>query len=108
MYDQLNVKVGDKVIYHHGLGKKQIATVTKVTPTGRIRIDCSTSQFNKYGISMGDSGWTHSFLSEYDEEVAHEIISKQYIDLAFRLMREFRYDDLTVEDAKKIIEILKK
>ena len=37
---ELNVKVGDKVIYHDGISST-VTTVTKITPTGRIRIDAA-------------------------------------------------------------------
>lgn len=57
--EELKVKVGDKLIYHsYGFNKiEKIATVIKVTPTGRIRIDCNDSQYDKYGKIMG-----HSFI----------------------------------------------
>lgn len=41
--NELNVKVGDKVYYNCGFGlniEEKITTVTKVTPTGRIKVEC--------------------------------------------------------------------
>ena len=49
--EELKVKVGDKVLYNHWhFGTTEaITTVTKITPTGRIRIDFCDTQFDKYG-----------------------------------------------------------
>ena len=105
--DPLNIKVGDKVIYNT-LCTKRIATVTKITPTGRIRIDCSSSQFDKYGSEMGPSIWNHSHISEYDEEKGKEIMDQQYINYAIKLMREVHVKDITIDTAMKIIGILGK
>lgn len=51
MNKELNVNVGDDVLYRPSSYSRieKIATVTKVTPTGRIRIDKFTNQFDKYG-----------------------------------------------------------
>lgn len=59
MNEELNVNVGDEVLYRPASYSRieEIATVTKVTPTGRIRIDKSTNQFDKYGRQMGDNCW---------------------------------------------------
>ena len=63
MIDPLNVKVGDKVVYHPiglvigsiGGGIDRIVTVTKITPTGIIRVDYAPFiQFDKYGKAKGD------------------------------------------------------
>lgn len=55
--EELNVKVGDKVLVSKGSRYKNedfIAKVEKVTPTGRIRLsDRSPIQFDKYGREMG-------------------------------------------------------
>lgn len=51
---ELKVKVGDKVIVSSGWIEDRLATVTKITPTGRIRIDVFNDiQFDKYGREMG-------------------------------------------------------
>lgn len=56
MTGELNVKVGDMVLVTKGYvhsGMQRISEVTRVTPTGRIRIKDSDFQFNKYGQMMG-------------------------------------------------------
>ena len=56
--NELNVKVGDKVLLSGGYGinkHEKIATVERITPTGRIKVSGSTSYFNKYGDEMRKS-----------------------------------------------------
>ena len=50
---ELNVKIGDRVIYYSGINST-VTAVTKITPTGRIRIEAAENkQFDKYGVEMG-------------------------------------------------------
>ena len=52
MEEELKVKPGDELLcttHHYSGTRKSIVTVTKVTPTGRIRILESGAQFDKYG-----------------------------------------------------------
>lgn len=50
---EINVEVGDRVIYHNGINST-VTTVIKITPTGRIRIEAAKyKQFDKYGVEMG-------------------------------------------------------
>ena len=89
----LNVKVGDKVIYVTNHYKK-IATVTKVTPTGRIRVDCSSSQFNENGREIGGDTWSLASLWEYDEKIAEQIkidsTLESKIQLYIREIKEYK------------------
>ena len=103
----LNVKVGDKVIYHTN-GSRGIATVTKVTPTGRIRIDASMDQFTPDGDKMGQDLWEHCYITVYDETVAQEIKNEKYVKNVIARMRKISANDLTVEDAKAIMAIIQK
>jgi hypothetical protein len=103
---ELNVKVGDKLILHGS--SKHVVTVTRVTPTGRIRIDKSGSQFDKYGWEMaGSDVWHHRlFLSEPTENEIQEIKETKTKNKALHLMREMKQSDLDYAQAVKIIEIL--
>lgn len=61
--NELNLKIGDKVLITNGLPKDdRIGTVTKITPTGRIKLDIYTDyQFDKYGRQMGTRDmWSRS------------------------------------------------
>ncbi len=54
--EELNVKPGDTLLciaYHYSGNRERFVTVTKVTPTGRIRVLELDAQFDKYGKQMG-------------------------------------------------------
>jgi hypothetical protein len=107
MREPLNVNVGDKLILHERT--ERIVTVTRITPTGRIRIDKSDSQFDKYGWEMiGYNRWrTRNYLSVPTEDNIERIKKRGTIIRALNLMRATtQSNNLTYEQALKIIEIL--
>ena len=108
--EELKVKVGDKLIYHsYGLDKiEKIATVTKVTPTGRMRIDCNDGQYDKYGKIMGQKNiWdTRSYLTIPTDEDIKRIEENNTIAKALYMVRELNKDNLDYDRAVKIMEIL--
>lgn len=110
MYEELNVKVGDKVLYRFWTFSgtvEQIETVTRVTPTGRIRIDGSGSQFDKYGREMGCDSWRGGAnLSIPTEEDYKRIEENAVISNALSLMGKFNKKTLPYDKAVKIVEIL--
>lgn len=107
---ELNVKVGDKVLLTYSAYCKQyqkIVEVTKVTPTGRIKVEGLNVQFDKYGREMGSSGFCSEFykISFVTEEQIIEIEENQkkksIINKAVRLCqkvneRSFTYIQATV------------
>lgn len=108
MNEELNVKVGDEVLYIFSsyLKIEKIATVTKVTPTGRIRIDKSTNQFDKYGVQMGDAGRIGKhYIRILTPEKKEEILKKNEITECIRIFDNLK-NKITYEQAKGILEIL--
>lgn len=108
MNEELNVNVGDEVLYRPASYSRieKIATVTKVTPTGRIRIDKSTNQFDKYGRQMGDVGWRgRDFIYILTPEKKEEILRKNRISECICVF-EKQKNKLTLEQAVKILKIL--
>lgn len=110
MYEELNVKVGDEVLYRlwnlSGVVER-IETVTRVTPTGRIRIDGSSSQFDKYGREMGGDSWRGGAnLSIPTEEDYKRIEENAVISEALSLMEKLNKKTLPYDKAVKIVEIL--
>lgn len=102
-----NIKVGDKVIYIPGWGTDAIATVTKVTPAGNFATDkTGKTLWDKYGHARGSDKWDRSHIIEYSEEQAKVIMGSMIIAKAVNMMRKCRHSDITVEQAKAIIEIL--
>lgn len=108
--EELKVKVGDKLLYTHssrGVKREKIVEVTKVTPTGRIRINNDDSQYDKYGEKMGDHNiWTgHSCLRKLTEEDYIRIKKNNVIAKAKIVLQNIRLEDITYEKALKIIEM---
>ena len=103
-----NIKVGDKVIYIHGWGIDVIATVTKVTPAGNFATDkTGKTLWDKYGHARGGDKWDTSHIIEYSEEYAKVIMESMIIAKAVNMMHKCSKSDLTVDQAKAIINILK-
>lgn len=110
MLEELKVKVGDKILYRLWTFNgtiERIENVTKVTPTGRIRIEGSSSQFNKYGREMvGDSWHSAAELSIPTEEDYKRIKENAVISNAISLIEKINKKTLSYDKAIKIIEIL--
>ena len=108
---KLDVKVGDKVIAWSRYGK-HITEVTKITPTGRIRIKGSSSQFSPDGCELGGGGWggstsLHPWTEEIEREIREENTKKNAV---YRMMRTKSdlVDEISLEDARTINRILLK
>lgn len=110
MREKLNVKIGDKLLYQWGYlynRVEEIVTVTKVTPTGRIRIDYCDTQFDKYGHEMGNRDrWScNSSVSIPTEEDYKRIRENDVKSKALSLIGKLNKQNITYEQALKIIEI---
>lgn len=108
MNDVLNVKVGDEVL--HVLSSysriEEIAIVTKITPTGRIQIDKSKNQFDKYGCQMGNTGWRgRGYICILTSDKKEEILRKNKIAECIRIFDDSK-NKLTYVQAKAIVSIL--
>ena len=113
--NELNVKVGDKVLLTYSAYCKQhqkIVEVTKVTPTGRIKVNGLNVQFDKYGQKMGSHGFCSEFyqISFVTEEQISEFREKQrrnsIINKAVKLCQQVNEKSLTYDQALEIISIL--
>ena len=107
--DELNVKVGDNVLYKGGRERiESIRKVTKITPTGRIRISGSDSQFNKYGDEMGHSDdWSpRHYISVPTKEDIVRVERNNAIRKAVFLCKEVNGENITYEQVGKLIDIL--
>lgn len=102
-----NIKVGDKVIYSAGWGNDAIATVTRVTPAGNFTTNkTGKTLWDKYGHARGSDKWDMSHIIEYSEGYAKVIMESNIISKAIFLMSKCSKSNLTVEQAKAIIDIL--
>ena len=109
---ELKVNVGDKLLYNYGYSYnrvEKIVTVTKVTPTGRIRIDYNDKQYNKYGYEMGKKDrWScYSSLSIPTKEDFERIKKNNAINEALNIIRKLDSNSLNYDNALKIIAIFK-
>lgn len=96
-------EVGQKVIYD---GSK-IATITKVTPTGRVRIDyCPECQFDKNGIMMGTDAWHHHWIEEATEEQIKKLEVAIHYNKIARKLNDFNFLELKHEQLDKIVAII--
>ena len=108
MQEELKVEVGEEVLYCPASYSRieKIAVVTRVTPTGRIKIDKSDRTFNQYGRSMGNSGWRGNyFIYKLTPEKKKELMEKEVIHKCLARFEECK-DNLSYEQAKKILRIL--
>jgi hypothetical protein len=100
---ELNVKVGDKVL----INEDRLATVTKVTPTGRFETSkTGTSKFNKYGREIGKDIWYRNDVRFPTEEDYKRLKENAIKDRAIRLMGTYHVKNITIEQAEQIVSIL--
>lgn len=104
----LNVKAGDEVVYtpSQNNGNRQIKTVEKVTPTGRIKLVGSSKQFNKNGDEIGGDVWSRAWISKATEQEIQEIQEEKFIREC--LCKIKKVHELTYAQAIKIATILKR
>ena len=106
---ELNVKVGDEVIYHTSgfFSKSIITTVKKVTPSGRIRVAYNPDiMFDKYGREMGNKNSRYRLsISECSKEQKEKILKEETVSQCVSKIMEEK-DNLTYKQAKEILTIL--
>ena len=112
--NELNVKVGDKVLLTYSAyceQRQKIVKVINVTPTGRIKVEGVNIQFDKYGRRMGKRDFSSDFyqISFVTEKQIAEILENQkrnsIINKAVRLCQKVNGKNLTYEQALKLISI---
>ena len=102
-----NIKVGDKVIYYPNSGFGIVTLVTRVTPAGNFTIDeTDRILWDKNGNIRGTKIWNRSWVQPYSKEAYEKIMELKMISKAVKLIHKCDESDLTVEQAKAIIEIL--
>ena len=112
--NELNVKVGDKVLLTYSVYCKQyqkIVEVINVTSTGRIKVDGINVPFDKFGRRMGKRDFSSDFyqITFVTEEQIAEIVEKQKrdstINKAVGLCLKVKEKNLTYEQALRIISV---
>jgi len=103
MAEELKLNVGDNVVVR-GCFSDEIAKVERITPTGRIYV--KGKYYNKHGWEIGGDTWEKAYIDYATKEEIDRILQKQAINKAHHLMRNCNIENITFEQAKKIIEIL--
>lgn len=98
-----NLKAGDMVIIRDYYNRMYIERVTKVTPTGRIRINDTT--FDQDGIERS-SYWQKSHLIEYSEELAIQIKEKDERYEIIEELKKTNWNQFKLKDLRNIKEII--
>lgn len=106
--DELNVKVGDKVLLISGYAYsrcERIATVVKITPTGRVKIDGLDAYFNKYGEEIGrKNAWRSKDYIKIPKEEDYQRLKDNSDIRAAKIICDNFIKEMTPEIARKIIE----
>ena len=101
------LKKGDVVIVtNHGMrGEDAVMRVARVTPTGRIVVDCGNCQrtFNQMGMEMGVGVWSRSYLEAPTKERIEEIGLCTLRSHAKRMLENVRLGNLDKEDLIHLI-----
>ena len=104
----LDVKIGDKVIRNYRTrGSSKIGTVVNITKKRRdIVVDYGTYKetYRSDGIQKGCDIWSASYIKPLTPEIEEEIRQRELIRKCRNAFEAKK--DLTVEQAKKILEIL--
>lgn len=103
---ELNVKVGDKVVYEGGgyASRKEITEVIRITPTGIIRVATNPDiQFDKCGRQKGGDCWHRASLLELTPELEKKIKER---DVIAHCKRKFNSTVIDYEMAVKLLEVL--
>ena len=102
-----NIKIGDKVIYYPDSGFGIVTLVTRVTPAGNFTIEeTDRTLWDKNGNIRGAKIWNRSWVQPYSKEAYEKIMELKIISKAIKLIHKCDESDLTVEQAKAIIDIL--
>lgn len=101
-------KVGDELaFYHHGgLGRWDIHSITKITPSGRIR--CGYYDLNPDLTVRGRSAWSNGPTrgEPVTDEIREILKRRELITMAKNLAR-FDWEKLTNEQLNAIFAIVK-
>lgn len=104
--------VGDKVLLTSGFSynhTETITTVTKITPTGRIRVAHSDRLFDSTGHAGGRDVWdSSSSIEPLTKEIIEKLQKKQTIRKCLDLCHSVcnKKIGLTYEQAQQIIDII--
>ena len=100
----MKLNVGDKVIVHGRWNEEHIGIVEKITPTGLIKVEGKT--YYDDGTQRGGDSWSRFNITEATPEALQKIKDKVTIKKAIQICRSITVNDIDVDTANKLIEML--
>lgn len=98
-----DLKVGDKVFIITRYSK-YIKTVTKITPTGKIKIGEST--YNSGGRFATSDVWNTDFLSEWTQEKEDEFKKELHFTKMCKSLSDLKWNSRDYDLVQKIYEMV--
>lgn len=100
----MKLNVGDKVIVHGRWNENHIGTVEKITPTGLIKVEGRT--YYEDGTQRGGDTWSRSMITEVTPEAFQKFKDNETIRKAIRICNSITINDIDIDTANKLIEML--
>lgn len=107
--EELNVKVGDKVIRQARWGN-DICKVVKVTPKGYIDIKCGggIERFNKYGDKVKQEKYDYIHICPAKGEEIEKIKQEREFEQKRSYLHNYSYQNLPLEALQELVSVIEK
>lgn len=107
--EELNVKVGDKVIRQARWGKG-VCEVVKVTQKGYIdiKIGAGTERFNKYGEKIGRQKFDYVSIHPPKDGEVEEIELERESEQKRSYIRNYALKNLPLEALRELVGVIEK
>ncbi len=107
--EELNVKVGDKVIRQARWGS-DICEVVKVTPKGYIEIKrgSSTERFNKYGDRVKQEKYDYIHIRILEDGDIEKIAQEREFEHKRSYLCNYSYQKLPLEALRELVDVIGK
>lgn len=107
--EELNVKVGEKVIRQARWGKG-VCEVVKVTPKGYIdvKIGVGTERFNKYGEKIGRQKFDYVSIHLPKDGEIEKIEQEREFEQKRSYLRNYSYQKLPLEALRELVSVIEK
>ena len=111
----MELKVGDKVIIHHGLGfiHKKLGVVQEVTKAGNYRVGLNANNasinqiYNKDGNARGlGNSWRINRIVPYTDEEWKEYLAETQKERWTIYLHNYDYSKLSLDKLKRVIDII--
>lgn len=106
------LKVGDKVAIRSyqrwGVSPYTVATINKITPTGRLKLD-NGKEFNADGSLRGGGSWSiTSNIEPITDEVLSVIRKHKLVSSVEKGLDKFKWQAVEEDDLETVLDVIKK